>query len=270
MPYYQKTIISSRVIEIERYFSTDGGAPKGKPKMNQSPDDVKKVNERNARKKLIRLFSANFTDGDLFVTKTYDNVYLPEDDDRVLKNHRNFIKRLKRARKKMGLPELKYIAVIERGEDGRLHHHLIINKMDMGTVAGLWGMGRVTISPLHADSDGQYKELAQYFLKETTFQEDEAEAPGRSWVMGKRWCASKNLAKPEVERKEIKRFNPLRAPQEVISINRGVGPYKDCRVIEYSSGSSDYGVYQYVRLLRHQTSAQKDKKKKRALPDASR
>ena len=67
----------------------------------------------------------------------------PEEAQRLL---RNYIRRVQRARKKQGLPPLKYIAVTEKGsKNGRYHHHVTLSGgMDRDELEKLWGSGTRT------------------------------------------------------------------------------------------------------------------------------
>lgn len=96
----------------------------------------------------------------------------------------NFIRRLKRFRKKSRLPALKYVAVTEIGKNtGRVHHHIIMSGgVDITDLAALWGRGYTTAKPLQFDECGIVG-IAIYLVKEP--------------VLGKRWCGSKNLEKPK-------------------------------------------------------------------------
>ncbi len=77
----------------------------------------KKLNQRHREEKLVRLLHANFTPEDLELHLTHEEQ--PEDDEAAKRELANFLRRVRRYRKKHGLPPLKYIAVTERGEKRR-------------------------------------------------------------------------------------------------------------------------------------------------------
>ena len=89
--------------------------------------------------------------------------------------------------------ELKYIQTTER-ENKRLHHHIIINGIDELPIQiiqdSIWKNGFARATPL--ESDGFYRDLANYLIKETekTFNTVER-------VFGKRYTSSRNLRLPE-------------------------------------------------------------------------
>jgi hypothetical protein len=95
---------------------------KGKP----TSAAQKKLNQRHREEKLVRLLHANFTPEDLELHLTYAEQ--PEDDEAAKRELANFLRRVRRYRKKNGLEPLKYIAVTERGKQGgRYHHHVTLN-----------------------------------------------------------------------------------------------------------------------------------------------
>ena len=113
----------------------------------------------------------------------------PGSDGEATRNLRNYIRRIKRLRKKMGLPPLKYIAVTERGKrGGRYHHHITVNGgIDRDTLESMWEHGRANSRRLQFDEKG-VAGLACYIVK--------------SPIGGKAWTASKNLADPEPRKKD--------------------------------------------------------------------
>ena len=125
MPYFEKITRSGRLLEVERYFATrDGRRIARGENRAESSEEMERLNERNARRKLMRLINANFSGaaGDLFVTLTHAQ---PVDEAQAAKEERNMLLRIARARERKGLDALKYIAITEC-QSGRWHHHLIL------------------------------------------------------------------------------------------------------------------------------------------------
>lgn len=151
---------------------------KGKP----TSAAQKKLNQRHREEKLVRLLHANFTPEDLELHLTYAEQ--PEDDEAAKRELANFLRRVRRYRKKNGLPPLKYIAVTERGKrGGRYHHHVTINGgIDRDVLESLWGLGYANSRRLQFTENG-LAGLGNYIVK--------------SPVGGKAWNASKNLVDPE-------------------------------------------------------------------------
>lgn len=192
MPYREKRIFSGRYLEIEIFpISQQEKRQKRKEKLRQTRPKQKNLNDKNAKKHLTRLLNTNFDNRDLAVHLTYDNDHLPETQEQARRDVCNYIRRIKTARKKAGLPEVKYIAVIEcrepkEGRKGvRIHHHVVMSGgLDRDAVEQLWGKGRANADRLKADEFG-YTGLAMYLTKD----------PKGS----KRWSQSMNLKQPKIE-----------------------------------------------------------------------
>ncbi len=185
--YRERRYYSGNYLEIDIY-PVFGKAGQRRKRYKPTSECQKKLNKKNAEMKLTRLMNANFTEEDLKVDLTYRNDMLP-DDDAALKELRNFIRRLKRFRKKAGLSELKYIAVTEKGKkSGRYHHHLVISGgVELKDIKRLWGRGFFTCELLEFDENG-IEGLAKYLVKEP--------------IGSKFYQASRNLTQPEVETRD--------------------------------------------------------------------
>ena len=147
MPYFEKITRSGRLLEVERYFATRDGRRLARGENRaESSEEMERLNERNARRKLMRLINANFSGaaGDLFVTLTHAQ---PVDEAQAAKEERNVLLRIARARERKGLDALKYIAITEC-QSGRWHHHLIINGgLTLDELRAVWGTrGRLMVS----------------------------------------------------------------------------------------------------------------------------
>jgi len=190
------------------------------------------------------LLNANFTSNDLAVHLTYDNDNLPESVDQVKKDIANYIRRIKRQRKKLGLPALKYIAVIEfkeKSEDKRksirVHQHLVISGgLDRDMVENLWGKGIANADRLKANEVG-FKELANYVSKNPRGD--------------KRWMQSKNLHHPEANINDY-RFSNKKALN--ISRNQGdkaeiSGLYPGYILSRYESTVNDKTGCTYIYII---------------------
>lgn len=201
MGYYEKRIQSGPYLEVYRYHalrSPGKQTPRG-PAERDTTEYQEELNSVAAWKKLFRLELCNFSRaaGDLFVTVTHRERITEAD---ALREERNLIARLKRLRKRLGLSELKYIAVTE--EQGRWHTHLILNGgLTLKQLVKVWGdRGRVAVSTL--EDQNNYRELARYLTadhKECRRKTDEHGDPALKTPRRKyqrRWHASRNLARP--------------------------------------------------------------------------
>ena len=76
-----------------------------------------KLNARTSFQKLERTLAANFDNGDLYLTLTYDDKHLPEDREAAIRRIRSFLSKLRKARKARG-QLLHYIYVTEGSSTG--------------------------------------------------------------------------------------------------------------------------------------------------------
>lgn len=195
MIYREKKIYAGSILEVEIYpISKQERNHSRKKKEKESLTKQKNLNDKNARKHLIRLINTNFTDKDLAVHLTYSDKEIPESEEQARKDVANYLRRIKHYRKKNGLEDLKYIAVIEykdkeEGKNIRLHHHLIISGMDRDKAEELWGKGRANADRLKADEFG-YEAIGRYITKDPKGN--------------KRWTQSKNLKQPIVKVNDFK------------------------------------------------------------------
>ena len=190
-------------IEIEKYYPAKYGAP-GQPrgkKEKKTPEEMAKQNLWRRRRELRRIIELNFSPGDWYVVLTCEKNKRPslEDAPNIIRQFRD---RLQRAYKKKGW-ELKYVITCETGERGAVHWNVIVNNVHDGTdstarmIRELWDRGRPNFKAL--DDTGDYGRLADYIVKETSKRiENEKTIEKLSYMR------SRNLIKPEVEKKEIK------------------------------------------------------------------
>ncbi|NLT08197.1 MAG: hypothetical protein GXY08_01665 [Ruminococcus sp.] len=215
-----------------------------------------KVNQMNAENKCIRLAHANFNQEDMKVDLTYDNGHLPGDDEAAARELANFFRRVKRYRASKELPELKYIAVTEKGKrTGRYHHHLIISGgLSPQEIISLWGKGYVRTDGLQFNENG-IADLVKYILK-------------KSVASGKRWNASKNLIHPEPKQRDGRLSK--RAVQELAKDpenNREYERYYDGYYLAEARrvyNDINGGVYIYARFYKKEAEFCREKKRSRS------
>ena len=233
-------------------FPTFREAHSRSKKSKPTTETQAKLNKKHAEEKVVRLLHANFTPEDLELGLDYAEN--PVDDERVKKDIQNFLRRLKRLRKRLGLPELKYIAVTEKSSRGRYHHHVTVNGgVDRDVIENLWGLGRANSKRLQFDKNG-LAGLGKYIIK--------------SPIFSKRWNASKNLIDPKPKtsdsRVSIRRAKELaidpsdREPFERL--------YPDYILAEGQAFHNDVngGVYLFARLYRRDGKFIKPNKRRKA------
>lgn len=199
MPYVEKTTWAGKTVEKEKYFTARYNKKGVTRNQKQKPtsEEMLRINEANAEKKLRREINTNFGHGDLHITLTYqkDERLDPAEAKKELER---YIRKIRKLYKKLG-EELRYITVTEYKNKG-IHHHIIVNVVDgvkTKELVNAWEKGRPKFTYL--DDSGQYGALAQYLIKETrkTFREEGS--PSR-----KRWNSSRNLKKPKTKVEIVK------------------------------------------------------------------
>ena len=206
MGYRRRTTISGPRIDAE-VFPVFGRQMRGalrRAKSQETAEAQKKANNERSRMRLIQLVEANFTDKDVALGLDYaGQAPTPE---RIDKDIRNFIERIKRRRNKRGLSELKYIYAIggdempAAGYSGkRPHVHMIMNGgIDRDELEELWGQGRANCDRLQPRDEG-LGGISVYFTKQ---MQDRAPKKGV-----RKWRASKNLKKPVRRSRDAKLSN---------------------------------------------------------------
>jgi len=239
MPKYRKKIWSGDVYEIEEYFcprSIGKNYERGL-RENLTSEEQQKRNLQIARKKLTRLINCNFTGTDYFVTLTFGEK--EKTIEEVRKALANFFRRVKRYRNKNNIPELKYIAVLEK--EPCFHYHLVMNgiegmkKKDFEKmIYELWGCGFVYAKHLYKNQKDN--RLANYITKENIEKN------------AKRWSQSRNLDKPKIvveEVKESKKKRKLHVPKNYEEVLYAENYFEDFGWFRYlkavKKGGMDYG-----------------------------
>ena len=196
MGYKRRTTVSGPRIDAE-VFPVFGRQMRGALRRartgNGTPDSQKKGNRDRSILKAVQIVEANFTAKDIALALTYGGE--APDQDRVDKDLRNFIDRVKRKRRKMGLPELKYWASIggdempAAGYSGkRPHIHVFMSGgIDRDELERMWGKGYANVDRLQPGSQG-LAAIATYFAKQIQDRQVKKNA--------RRWRGSKNLVQP--------------------------------------------------------------------------
>ena len=205
MGYRRRTTVSGPRIDAE-VFPVFGRHQRGdlrRAKSRITREAQQRANDERSRIHLIQLVEGNFSEKDVSLTLTYDGE-APE-AARVEKDVRNFIARVKRARAKAGLSEIKYIYTIggdempAAGYSGkRPHVHMILSGgIDRDELEKIWGKGRANCDRLQPRDEG-LGGIATYFTKQRQ------DRPAR--IGAKKWRGSRNLKQP------VKRSRDARMP----------------------------------------------------------
>lgn len=206
-----------------------------------------RYNRERARRRLALLMDANFGRNDLHVTLTYRGT--PPDYEQARKDVRNYLRAVKRMREKAGLPEMKYIYVLEEeggdGEKRRIHVHLMMTGgVSREALEEKWGRGYANCDRLQPEEGNGLMELARYFTK--LEQEKHRRA----------WSASKNLRQPRttVSRTRMSNAKVRRLCQEMpgsaAEIMGKLYPAYKLGAVEPYVSDWIPGVYLRIRLRR--------------------
>lgn len=164
-------------------------------KKRETRPSQRNLNDKNARRYLIRLANINFGKGDIWATFGWNDDCLPGDEERARKDITNFIKRINRRRKKDGLDNAKYIYILAFDGYKRPHFHILLSEdgMDRDELEELWGKcDRPNTRRIKPDDDFLITGLATYI----------SQNPHGT----KRWCPSKNLKKPDKPTRSYSKF----------------------------------------------------------------
>ncbi len=205
MGYRRRTTVSGPRIDAE-VFPVFGRNQRGdlrKAKSQITREAQQRANDERSTLHMIQLVEGNFSEKDISITLSYEGT--PPEPERVDKDIRNFIARVKRARKKAGLDELKYIYAIggdempAAGYSGkRPHVHMILSGgISRDELEAIWGKGRANADRLQPRDDG-LGGIAVYFTRQ------KQDRPERKGV--RKWRGSRNLKQP------VKRSRDARMP----------------------------------------------------------
>lgn len=244
MPYIERITKAGKTIEIERYFTSrykKKGIKRG-DKVKPTTEQQKKINTRQAERKLRILINANFGYGDYHLVLDYirKKGEEPRSKEQMRKDMDVFLRELRKECKKTRSP-LKYINIMEIGEKGARHHHLVINQIETKIIQKCWykayeGHNRIKVFPL--DDSGNYADLASYLIKYTDKHRKEEDGA----LQGKRWNCSKNLVRPVPEVRIITNRQWFQSePREV------KGYYVDKNSVSKGMHDPEYYGYGYFR-----------------------
>ena len=198
MGYRTKTTKAGPRLEAEIYpvYGRDKIQRLRDAKRNLTPEAQQRLNTERSDRHFVLLADGNFGRDDVHLTLTYKGE--TPDFDRAKKDVRNFLDRVKRLRKKMNLPALKYLGAIEGCADGtreRIHVHMLLSggipreEMEM-----IWGKGYANADRLNPDENG-LEAIARYIVKQSRYGKMKYQ---------KRWFASRNLKQPKERTSDTK------------------------------------------------------------------
>lgn len=212
MPYRHEKCKAGKTIQHTYYYAPRADTKEGsrRKKENKTSEAQKRVNSRQAVKKLTWEINENFDGTSLYITWSYDKAKRPDSKKALREDVERLLRYIRKIYKKEGR-SAKYIWVAEVGERGAAHIHMVLNEIDAAKLKKGWNKGWITIKPL--DDSGQYRKLAEYFVKYS-----EKTMHTCKGFTGKRYNASKNLKIPQPVKTTVRSRN---AYSHTIEIPRG-------------------------------------------------
>ena len=195
MAYRTKTIKAGPRLEAHIYpiFGREDQKKARAARSQMTSEKMQVYNLERAREHLIRLADANFTAEDIHITLTYSS---PPSFEQCRKDVKNYVAKVKRRRKREGLPELKYIYTIEDNESGRkkrIHVHMLMSGgISREELEAMWANGYANADRLQPDRSG-LEAIARYITKAQKNR--------------RKWAASRNLKQPSVRTSNTKISN---------------------------------------------------------------
>lgn len=233
-------------IEYEYKWAGRYGAKgeKREKKIKPTPLQIKRQNQLNREKLVKRLLMANFFPGDLWVTLKY-----PAGKRKpvweVKKDISRFIASLRGKYKKRG-QALKFIYRVEIGKKGGIHIHLVVPRIrgedtDL-LVQESWKHGRANFESIY--ESGGYEKLASYIVKQPDEEVKEQLSlfPEKERKEFVKYSCSRNLIRPQPERKEYRRRTLRKLFEEGLKETKGFWIDKN----SIYSGTNPYTGYSYL------------------------
>lgn len=209
--------------------------------------------------KLELLMAANFKVSDLVVTLTFEDKYLPESRAQVMNRVKQFLKRLRELRKRLGL-QTKYIYVIEhnhcredpcftpveQAQQGRYHVHMILNSTgcDFEDIISSWPYGLIEMHPFELNRERTYESLAKYFCKELP-----------DYVGARKFIPSRGLIHPEPDCQIVDGSTTLNPP-------KGATVYDNTGLVRTEYGKFQFVKYLWPKLVERAPKARKKKRRR--------
>ena len=232
----RKTIRAGRLVWDITYTVPRPNASKQERKRIRevTEEQVARTNANTAQRKLEMLMATNFDEGDLVLTVTYRDEDLPDSADVTRKHLGKVFAQMRAYRKARGLPDLKYIYVLEgRHGDHRPHAHIILNAAggDLELMRSLWIWGDDI--QLNYIRERGYDGWAGYLTKERR----EASLNGKKQFVG-----SRNLDRPVTTYAWVDDGTTVDAPPgaQVLDEGGGRNEIASCRFVKYLMPKNTY------------------------------
>ncbi len=250
--YHAKQIISGDQLEIQLYeLWPTGAANKGKAEKISRPAQ-QKLNQRYKQQRLARLINANFDENGTWITLTYKQSNLPDDETAAKKTIYNYLRSVQRKYK-----DTEVNAVYTTSHTGKnCHHHICINVRDRDGLEELW---------CSASERARKRKNPGYLIKRygrtnaRRLQADDFGFTGMAMYIGKhgRYHTFGKLKEPEEKKtKTLKGRKLTRAFIKKLAEDKGAAKlellklFPDCQFNDIDVRQTPYtqGYYLYARL----------------------
>ena len=237
-------------IQVSYFNFADGALPGWAPrKCRESTPKQKRLNAKKAKRYFEALVEANFKGNrDLVVHPTFSEDNYPESEEQAHKLVKNWIARLNYRRKKLGLPNCKYIIVFEKSPRGRMHFHVLMDgQLSREEVENKWQLGYCNADRLRSDPKIGLQKIISYLSKGGETDEKNS----------KRWISSKGLIKPWVScskntKISRKRFEILKSiPEDSVLLRLTIerdNPGYELQDVERSISEETGQMYLFCRM----------------------
>ncbi len=203
-------IISGRTVETRRCWMASRQrrvARARRAKRIAGSTSQKKIdaNEREAVRRLARIINCNFGVGDLWLTLKYSDERLPESYEDAKAELSKFLRKVRAEYKKLTGKPLRYIVTTSNrnprtGEEARLHHHVVMDRLAYECIIKFWPAAEVSYSIM--DNRGDHTAMAKYMI------DNSPKEAGK-----KKWSTSRGLDKPiYTEPEPIAEIDKITAP----------------------------------------------------------
>ncbi len=200
MGYRRHRVKAGPRMEVDIYpaFGRDDIGKLRNLKEKVSTEAMRRYNEERSVRKAVLLADANFDEKDVSLTLTYKGN--PPSFEEARKDIRNFINRIKRYRKRLHMPDLKYMYTVENSFEGtrqRIHAHMLLSGPGGNKSLGdyrydleqMWERGYANADRLQPDRNG-LEAIVRYMLKQERKKGQ------------RKWCGSRNLKRPVEDKRD--------------------------------------------------------------------
>lgn len=195
-----------------------------------TPEEIEKINQKNAERILAILINYNFKPGDYHIVLTYSGD--EPSKDQAKKDLEKFKREIMKRYRDEGII-LKWVTATEY-ENTRIHHHIVMTGgIDVIEIAKIWEHG--FIRPAFLDDSGDYRKLAAYLIKETSKSFRKADAVSR-----RRYNCSRSIVRP-MSNHDLVSYSEIKKDPEPVkgyyidqdSIIKGKNPITGKSYLEY-------------------------------------